>query len=171
MPFQVGPSVTPVLGRARTALGLTQRTLGEMFGVSMRTAHRWEGGEAHPDVAQVLKLAREVFPVDGRLAEQLAKEAGTTLVEMGLVEARQTELAASSPPQRPLPPIVLLVDSIVMAAIDAIDADAPTHDVRQVARSMMGAAFARARSLGLTIDEVDAALASPTRSKAGRAKK
>ena len=105
MPFRVGPDVTPLVVRARIALGLTQKQLGEMFHASMRTAHRWEAGEAYPDVDQVQRLARAVFPADAQLAAELAHEAGTELQAMGLVVASKSEPSASpSPPSRPFPP-------------------------------------------------------------------
>ena len=99
-----------LIGRARVALGLTQKQLGEMFQTSMRTAHRWEGGQAYPDVDQVQRLARAVFPADARLAAQLAHEAGTELAAMGLVVASNDKPAAPpSPPSRPFPPVALMI--------------------------------------------------------------
>jgi len=161
MPFQVGPTITPLVGRARIALGLTQKQLGEMFRASMRTAHRWEGGQAFPDVGQVEKLARAVFPVDAQLAEDLAREAGTTLQDMGLVATSNgaPAVAPGLPAPRPFPPIPLMVDSILLAAVGAAEGQGtaqPTQGVRDILR----AGFARARGLGLTVEEVDDALAA-----------
>jgi transcriptional regulator with XRE-family HTH domain len=64
MPFTPGPEVNPLFVRARMALGLTQKELGERLGASVRTANRWEGGQAHPDLRQIAELARAVFPKD-----------------------------------------------------------------------------------------------------------
>jgi transcriptional regulator with XRE-family HTH domain len=162
MPFRVGPDVTPLIGRARVALGLTQKQLGEMFHTSMRTAHRWEGGKAYPDVEQIQRLVRAVFPVDAQLAAQLAHEAGTELSAMGLVVASNDEPAAApSPPSRPFPPVALMIDSILLAAVDAAQGDTGAATGRQTVRDILRAAFSRARGLGLTIEEVEQALAPP----------
>jgi transcriptional regulator with XRE-family HTH domain len=171
MPFRIGPDITPLVGRARIALGLTQKGLGEMFHTSMRTAHRWEGGEAYPDVDQVQKLTRAVFPVDARLAAELAREAGTTLQSMGLAAAPQAvpvpaPVPAPAAASRPFPPIALMIDSILLAAVDAAEAHASTTTptiaaTRQSVRDILRAGFSRARGLGLTIEEVDGALAHP----------
>jgi len=160
MPYQIGPGITPLVGRARVALGLTQRGLGEMFHASMRTAHRWEGGHAHPDVDQVQALARAVFSTDARLAAELAREAGTTLQGLGLVTPSNGAPAAASAisQPRPFPPIPLMIDSILLAAVEAAEGRATAPTPQQAVRDILRAAFARARGLGLTIEEVDDAL-------------
>jgi len=140
-----------------------------MFRASMRTAHRWEGGEARPSIEQVQELARAVFPLDASLAEALAHEAGTTLGALGLVATRQAASAPSALPVAPVPvagarafpPVALMIDSIVLAAVDAVDGNAAWLDTRQSVREIISAGFGRARGLGLTIEEVDAALAPP----------
>jgi hypothetical protein len=83
MPFRVGPDVTGLAGPARVGLGLTQGQLGETFQTSMRTAQRCEGGQACPDVDQVQRLARAVFPPMRR---------------------REVQLAHAQQPSRPRPP-------------------------------------------------------------------
>jgi transcriptional regulator with XRE-family HTH domain len=173
MPFQVGPAITPLVGRARVALGLTQRGLGEMFQVSMRTAHRWEGGQAYPGVDQVQKLARAVFPTDERLAADLAQEAGTTLQAMGLVLAPIAAPAAAPPllAPRPFPPIALMIDSILLAAVDAADGQTTAPVTHQAVRDILRAGFSRARGLGLTIDEVDNELRPSAGTKGAPAKR
>jgi transcriptional regulator with XRE-family HTH domain len=173
MPFQVGPEITPLVGRVRIALGMTQKQLGEMFQVSMRTAHRWEGGQAYPDVDQVQRLARAVFPTDKKLAADLAQEAGTTLQTMGLVPAPMAVLAGAPPPlaPRPFPPIGLMIDSILLAAVDAADGQTTAPLTRQAVRDILRAGFSRARGLGLTIDEVDDELRPSAVTKGTPAKK
>jgi transcriptional regulator with XRE-family HTH domain len=174
MPFHVGPDITPLVGRARVALGLTQKQLGEMFRASMRTAHRWEGGEAYPDVDQVLKLARAVFPRDALLAAELAEQAGTTLQAMGLVApppALPPAPAASAPPARPFPPVRLMIDSIVLAAVDAAEGLTPSMATRQGVRDILRAGFSRANGLGLTIEEVNRALEEPSAARPAPSKK
>jgi hypothetical protein len=160
MPFHIGPDITPLIGRVRLALGLTQKELGEMFHASMRTAHRWEGGEAYPDVEQVLKLARAVFPRDAQLAAELAQEAGTTLQAMGLALTPPPPPAAvaPAPPPRPFPPVSLMIDSIVLAAVDAAEGLTAIPSTRQSVRDILRAGFSRAHGLGLTIEEVSLAL-------------
>ena len=168
MPFHIGPDITPLVGRARIALRLTQRELGAMFHASMRTAHRWEGGEAYPDVEQVLTLARAVFPQDPQLAAELAHEAGTTLEGMGLVlppQAAPAVVAPAAPPPRPFPPVGLMIDSIVLAAVDAAEGLTATPATRQSVRDILRAGFSRAHGLGLTIEEVHLALESPPATK------
>jgi transcriptional regulator with XRE-family HTH domain len=173
MPFQVGPEITPLVGRARVALGLTQKGLGEMLQVSMRTAHRWEGGQAHPDVDQVQTLARAVFRTDERLAADLAQEAGTTLQAMGLVSAPMAAPAGTPLPlaPRPFPPIALMIDSILLAAFDAADGQTTAPVTRQAVRDVLRAGFSRARGLGLTIDEVDDELGRSAGTKGTPAKR
>jgi transcriptional regulator with XRE-family HTH domain len=173
MPFRVGPDVTPLVGRARIALGLTQRQLGEMFRTSMRTAHRWEGGKAYPDVDQVQKLARAVFAADEKLAGELAQEAGTTLQDMGLIATPKPEsaAAASPPPPRPFPPIALMIDSILLAAVEAAEGQPAALSTREAVREILRAGFSRTRGLGLRIEEVDDALTSPMAPRTTSAKK
>jgi DNA-binding XRE family transcriptional regulator len=174
MPFHIGPDITPLVGRARVLLGLTQKELGGMFRASMRTAHRWEGGEARPSIEQVQELARAVFPLDASLAGALAQEAGTTLGALGLVATPKAPSASSTVSVAPVPvaaarafpPVALMIDSIVLAAVDAVDGNAARLDTRQSVREILRAGFARARGLGLTIEEVDAALASPPQATA-----
>jgi transcriptional regulator with XRE-family HTH domain len=158
MPFTPGPEVNPLFVRARMALGLTQKELGERLGASVRTANRWEGGQAHPDLRQIAELARAVFPKDAALAEGLARECGTTLVDLGLTTAPS---AAAAPPARAFPPVGLVIDSVLLAAIDAAARhDEPSLSERAIIVGVLRAAFARARGLGLTLAEVDDALSA-----------
>ena len=150
MPVLISRDVRPFLSRARLALGLTQKELGDLLGASVRTAHRWESGASVPSADQVRGLAKAVFPLDRDLAAGLAQEAGTTLEALGLKTAS---------PARPFPPVALLVDSVVLAALDAaLEAGAPVP--RQAVQDIVRAAFARAQALGLTVDEVLPALAT-----------
>ena len=87
-----------------------------------------------------------MFPEDRALAAALA-QAGP-LGALGLAAA----IAATAPP-RPFPRVALLVDSVVLAALDAaLGAGAPVP--RQAVQEVVRAAFARAQALGLTVDEV-----------------
>ena len=139
-------SVTPLIGRARDALGFTQEELGKALGASKRTAHRWEGGQATPSVLEVRKLAGLVFRGDPTLAAELASCASTTLEELGLVPAQIP---------RP-PPTSLVVQAVVCVAADELSA--PPATVRRAVH----AAFKCARELGLSLEDVEKALEPET---------
>jgi DNA-binding XRE family transcriptional regulator len=139
-----------LLVRSRRTLGMTQRTLGEALGASLRTAQRWDSGAAHPGVSQVRTLARLVFPIDPALAAELASAASETLVTLGLVPP--------PPPPQPALPVVprsVVIDSIVCAAAEA----ARTHPT--AVRAGLLAALAQARGLNVSIDELEKALGAP----------
>jgi transcriptional regulator with XRE-family HTH domain len=150
----VNRPITHLLFRARRATGMTQDKLGESLGASKRTVARWETGRASLDVAQVAKLARMVHPQDPALAAELASAASESLESLGLVAA-----PVAPPPPRPLPPH-LVVDAVVCAAADALDA--PPNSVR----TALHAAFKRARDLRLSLDDVEKALAPALAGKA-----
>ncbi len=147
MPIVV-PRLGPLLIHATQALGATYRDLAEMLGVSERTVGRWMSRGGGLSSEQVARLAVLVHPRDPELAAKLAVEAGTSLEKLGLVVSASAEALAR---MRPFPPIGLVVDSVVHAAVEA-QRDDP--DVRAVLR----AAFERARGIGLTVDEVCQAL-------------
>ncbi len=142
---------------------MTQKQLGEMLGASLRTASRWEGGGSYPDLEQVGQLARAVHSKDVTLAGALAGEAGTTLEALGLVVPKSpSPPLPPAPPPRAFPPIDLMVDSVILAAADAVAgyADSPLQE-RSVLLDVLRAAISRARRLGLTLEEVDAVLSRP----------
>jgi transcriptional regulator with XRE-family HTH domain len=161
MPHVPSSEITGLVVRMRMALGLTQKELGERFGASMRTAARWEGGNSQPSLEQIQEMARAVHEKDAALAAALAAESGTTLEGLGLVTRARTEpLVPAGPPPRPFPPIALMVDSVVLAALDAVAAHAETPlRERAAIIDVLGASVGRAKGLGLTIDELDGALA------------
>ena len=144
-----------LLVRAGQSLGMNQLRFGELLGVSRRTMARWHAGRNGPSFSRWVQLVRHVHPADPALAAEIAAELGETLVSLGVeapplppVPAMRTEL----PPPRPLPSVGDLVDSIVCAAAEAI-ATAP-----QAVRPALLAAFERAVSVGLAVDEVRGAL-------------
>jgi hypothetical protein len=144
-------------------LGLTHKATAELCGTSMRTAQRWSGGASLPSHAQVLTLARAVFARDAGLAEALAQEAGTSLVAMGVVPPPPPPVVAlppspPPPPRRPFPPVALMVDSILHAATQSAGAHAADPTSHQAILEITLAAFARARGLGLSVEEVHDAL-------------
>jgi transcriptional regulator with XRE-family HTH domain len=118
---------------ARRLLGLTQETLGDLLASSRRTVQRWDRGGTRPMKAQLAKLAAEVYPLDAELAAKLAKEAATTLEELGVVKA-------VPPPLPPAPP-PYLTETVVCAAAEALNVPPPAVRPALLARSV-----ARARS-------------------------
>jgi transcriptional regulator with XRE-family HTH domain len=160
MPHVPSPEITPLVCRARIVLDLTQRELGTRFGVSHRTASRWEAGRSHPGLEEIHAMARAVHARDPSLAAALASEGGTTLEALGLVAPPSGSAggAPAAPPPRPFPPIALMIDSILLAAMDVAELHENAVLDREGVRRVLHAAFQRARGLGLTVDEVDQAL-------------
>ncbi len=132
---------------AQFALGTTQSGLGQMLGVSRRTAQRW-ASQGIP-VIEMPRLARLVYPKDAELAAQIATAASTSLEALGLVLPRPPApppapaLPPPPPPLPPPPPPDGVVDAITCAAAEAMEM--MPRDVR------LGllAAFARADELGV----------------------
>jgi hypothetical protein len=79
--------------------------------------------------------------------------------------------AASAQPARPFPPVRLMIDSIVLAAVDAAEGLTPSLATRQGVRDILRAGFSRAHGLGLTIEEVNRALEEPSAAKPPPSKK
>jgi transcriptional regulator with XRE-family HTH domain len=175
MPHVPSPDVVPLVIRARTGLGLTQQELADLLGISRRTVSRWDAAERLPSNPELHKIARAIFPVDAQLAAAIAAEGGTTVEALGLarradppapaptpVPAPASERPAPpAPPPRPFPPVALMVDSIVLSAVEAAESQAASLPERDAIRGVLRAAFARARGLGLTLDEVHGALSQP----------
>ncbi len=159
MPYTVDTSITPLLLQACHTLSLSQRKLGELCRVSTRTAHRWSGGRSYPSADQVKTIAAAAYPVDPGLAERLAAAVGTTLVAWGI--AAPAPPPPAGPPPRPFPPMAAMVDALVMAALDAADVPSNGPVSRHAVRAALRAAFSQARTLGLTLEEVDDALTPP----------
>lgn len=149
-----------LLVRTNGALGMTQERFGELLGVSRRTMIRWQQGDNGPSFQDWIKLVRHVYPRDASLAAEIAAELGETLVSLGVQLPPAPVVApapAPEPPPRPLPPVGDLVDSIVCAAAEAI-ATTP-----QAVRPALLAAFERAASVGLAVDDVRGALRPPAK--------
>ncbi|MBV9946138.1 MAG: helix-turn-helix transcriptional regulator [Myxococcales bacterium] len=159
-----GREAVAFVTQAQFALGLTQETIAERLGISRRTVSRWVAGGSRPDARQLAELARAVHPLDAALAAKLAAEAGQTLEELGLATPR-TAPAPDAASARPFPPLPMLVEAVVCAAADAMEL--PPSVVRKGLRS----AVARARSLGLTLEEVERALSPGATGPAERARK
>jgi transcriptional regulator with XRE-family HTH domain len=152
MQLVVGASA--LLERARQALGVTQQGLGDVLHVSKRTVVRYQAGASVPSAFQLHPLARAVYARDPELASEIAEAAGTSLTRLGIAPPEP-------PPARPQPSVRDLVDSVVCAAAEAIAA------TPQAVRPALLAAFDRAASVGLTVDEVRDAL-RPAERRAAR---
>jgi len=146
----------PLLLRAATLLGKNQEELGDLLRTSKRTVQRWYAGRSTPVVEQLQELARLAHPYDADLAAELAAVCHETLESLGIVAARPAPPAAPepAPPPRPSP---LVVDAVVCAAADAVEATPSS------VRGVLLAAFERAALLGLTCEEVATALREATR--------
>jgi hypothetical protein len=151
-----GPDAIRLVIQSQATLGLSQEKLGELLAASRRTISRWVSGQSAPSLVQLQVLARAVHPANAALAAALAAESGQTLESLGLVPPAPAMAATPATPPlpapRPYPPTRLIVESVVCAAAEAMQAT-PTA-VREVLR----AALARAQSLGLSVEEMNEAL-------------
>jgi transcriptional regulator with XRE-family HTH domain len=135
-----------LVARAQARLGMTHRQFGEALGASERTATRWAAGRSSVGVPKLRTLARLVHPRDPALAAELAEATSATLESLGIV---------APPAPAPAPPAAdasVLVDVVVCAAADALSM-APS-----AVRGALLAAFARARELGLSVEDVEKAI-------------
>ncbi len=137
--------------RARSALGMSQDELAKALGCSQRSVSRWERGDIRPSAACMERLARSVHPSDRGLAREVALAGGTTLEALGLAPPAEAPPPPAPPAARAAPPTgARALDAIVLAAAEAIEAsDGPVRG----ARAALVAAAAKARELGVTLDE------------------
>jgi DNA-binding XRE family transcriptional regulator len=144
----------PLLVQARVALRWSQSDLANAFGLSRRTVARYEAGHTSGLVPhQMFILARALYPVDRSLARRAAVAGGETLMGLGLEkpEPPKPPPAPASPP----PPRSMLVDSVVYAAAEALDASP-----RSI-RAAVLTAIERALVLGITLEDLTVPPASP----------
>jgi transcriptional regulator with XRE-family HTH domain len=130
-----------LLRRARYALEMSQAEFGAALGWSHRTAVRWEQGTA-PYGPTLTKLAALLVHVDRDLAVHIAAAAHETLESLGL----------AGPPTGPRVTQGDLADAVVCAAADATDLPP------RALRPLLHAAFARARALGVTVEQIEESL-------------
>jgi transcriptional regulator with XRE-family HTH domain len=144
------PPVSLLLTLASQALGVTQDELGKLLGVSRRSISRWVAGGTALSAEQVSTLARAVYPANASLATKIAAHGSTTLEGLGIVQP-------SKPiePARPPPPPPRLVDVVVCAAADALDASP------RAVRPAVNAAFEAAHDVGLDVEGVVRGLGHP----------
>lgn len=145
-----------LMARVRLALGRSQRSLGELVGVSRRTVIRWEqrGAILGPRVWEI--LARECYPRDRNLAAQCAAYARQTLQSLGL--ERPAPPPPPAPPPRPPPSPAHMGDSVVCAAAEAMQL------TPQAMRPGVVAALERIVALAMTAEEALAAM-SPAKTE------
>ena len=138
--------------RAQKSLGMTHLQFGRVLGVSARTSARWRSGQSLIPADVVGNVIEMLMRVDVPLAAELAETIGHTLVSLGLEKApAPPPLPLVAPPKLPAAS-PLVVDSIVVAFADAANA------TPRRARAGLLAALARARELGVTMDQLERAL-------------
>jgi hypothetical protein len=135
------------------ALHTGQEGIGRILGVSRRTISRWTSHRA-PKLrpSQTEALARAVHPRDAALAERIAVAHGTTLAALGIGPPAPSPAAAllkqATSPLR-------MVDIVVCAAAKALDASP------RAVRPALLAAFRTVQEMGLSVEDVQAALEPP----------
>jgi transcriptional regulator with XRE-family HTH domain len=159
MPHLPGPDVHRLVVEAQIALGLSQERLGKMLGASRRTVTRWAASQSLPSLAQLHAIARAVHPADPVLAAKIAEEGGETLESLSIVAPGSL---VPAPAPRPFPPTRLVVEAVVCAVAETMQASPAA------ARDALRAGFARARALGLSVEEVDDALSLPVETHASK---
>jgi transcriptional regulator with XRE-family HTH domain len=143
------------LRKGRDALEMTQHELGAAIGVSGRTILRWERGYTGAPPFAARQYADIVRDVDADLADEILAAAG--------VEPAQAPEADLSPAPSPAPALAPgasgspgpALDSIFLAAARA--ADVPARSVIPI----VVAAFRRAHELGISVDAIVRACATP----------
>jgi transcriptional regulator with XRE-family HTH domain len=152
-----------ILRSARQALGMSQTELAEALGSSRRTIIRRERGQTDIAPFQVQRLADLVRAEDPDLADELLVAAGlepVAVVEMPpaapVVEVAIMPAPVEEPPKPATPAYVpkQAVEAVLYAAADAID-----ESPRRIKPAIV-AAFARAKEMGLTVEQVVEALDS-----------
>jgi hypothetical protein len=145
------------------ALRVSNVDLAKLLGCSRRTIQRWLGGESSIMDTTLVDLARLVFPRDPALAEEMAHNAGVTLVNAGIVPP-------PPPPEPPAPPAPLAAApprplAQLAHAVVCVAAETMNLSPKEL-RPTLHAAFKCARELGLAVEEVEQGLAprpSPAR--------
>ena len=150
-----------LVARVRMATGWTQKELADIAGVSLRTVSRWATGGSAPGITEWRKLAVKVFAEDPALAAELATAGGATLEALGVVMPRPRQPVQDPPPPPAPPPLPasLLIEAVVCAAAEELDASP------RAVRGSLRAAFRRAREMRLTVEAMDDALSAPKTKK------
>jgi transcriptional regulator with XRE-family HTH domain len=138
--------------QARHTLMLGQKGFGDLLGASRRTVQRWDGGKGGPSADQLARLASAVHPRDASLAARIAAAAGTTIEQLGLVRPEPAAAPADTPALRPSSPPSHLIDTVLCAAAEALNASP------SAVRPVLLVAFRRAREVGLRVEDVEHSL-------------
>jgi transcriptional regulator with XRE-family HTH domain len=147
---------------ARQALQMSQREFGPALGASHRTASRWDAGNAQPTESQLRSLVQLLAPVNPELATEAAAHIGETLENLGLAPyAPQPAVSATAETLRSAKD---LVDIVVCAAAEAADTSPRTM------RPVLYVAVRRARQVGLTLEQIEQALAPEEDGRKSKAK-
>jgi transcriptional regulator with XRE-family HTH domain len=144
-----------LLALACRALGVLQKDLAEMLGVSTKTISRWMGGAANLDPSQLATLTSAVHAKEPALAARIAAAHGRTLEELGIVTPAAAESTATRDPRAER----LLADAIVCSAAEVADVSP------RAMRPALAAALGRAREAGLTLDAAHALFAAAPKKK------
>ena len=143
-----------VLSHARQRGAMSQEKVAHTLRVSQRTISRWEQGLIRPSSDYIELLARRIHPADPHLAQQVALFGGTTLEAFGLAAPVEAPAAPVVEP-KPLVSLALALDAVVLAAAEAIEGSGGSV---KAARAALTAATAKARELGVALDDVGALL-------------
>ncbi|HEY8091716.1 MAG TPA: helix-turn-helix domain-containing protein [Polyangiaceae bacterium] len=144
------------LTRVGRVLRLSQGELARELGISRRTVNRWVSRGIVLAHFQAQDLARLVHPADPGLAAEIAAAVGSSLPAMG-IPAPSPAAKVAAPPPHPGERPAHLVDVVVCAAAEALDASP------RAVRPALLAAFRRAREAGFTIEDVEKALSATPR--------
>jgi len=136
-----------LVAAGQAALRLTHAQFGPLLGSSQRSSERWASRRASPSDAQLEELASQVLGVDPDLAAEIAVVVGKPLYPEG------------GPPSP-----ARLAEAVLCAAAEVMDASP------RALRPALRIAFARARELGLSLEQMEQALAPPEAPKAARPK-
>jgi DNA-binding XRE family transcriptional regulator len=147
-------SVRYLLGVARRKLGMSQAEFGPALGVSHRTAVRWEAGSSTPPNVSLAKLAGLLAPMDIELAAEVAEFAEETLESLEIVVPAES-VAPAALPSAPAMPEVSLDDRVALVVLAAAEA---TDATPNAVRALLRAALARAVTLGLSVEQLEASL-------------
>ncbi len=153
-----------LLGRAIMLVGWSQGELASRSKCSVRTVSRWFAGQSYPSYECFRALAGAVLAKDPAFAAELAA-AGHATIKLPVSAAERAPQVAPAAPATPATPPVpprLLVEAVVCAAAEELDASP------RIVRGVLRAAFLRAREMGLTVEGVIEVLGAPVGKAAKR---
>jgi hypothetical protein len=132
---------------ARQALHLDNRAFAEFTDTSLRTVERYNHAHGLGDPRYRDKLIVALYPVNPRLATELAVAAGTSVEALGLVKPpAPTTAVVAAPAPPPIPEArAEHADSVLVAAANVNNVSPET------VRPILAAAFARASELGVSV--------------------